>query len=453
MVLGDLGTRITKALSSLTSATVIDQKVVDDLLKEVGNALIQADVSVKLVINLREEIKRHINLDQLAAGVNRRKLVYRAVVESLCKLLDPGVEAYKPRKGKSNVILLVGLQGSGKTTTCTKLAYYYSRKGWKTALVCADTFRAGAFDQLKQNAIKAKIPFYGSYEETDPVLLAREGVAKFQAEKFEVIIVDTSGRHRQEVELFDEMKQIASATKPDTVIFVLDASIGQSATSQAQAFKEAMPIGSIIMTKMDGHAKGGGALSAVASTGSPISFIGMGEHMEDLDRFAVRPFVSKLLGMGDLSGLMETVQDLKMEDRHRDLLKKIEQGGSFTLRDLQQQFHMVRQMGPLGKIMGMLPGLSSDMFAGTEQQIQRRMRRMMTIFESMTREELDSEGKPFINEKSRLIRVARGSGVTLAEVDLLLAQYKQFSQMTKQFGGNSNYRRPLIPNYYKIWAV
>jgi signal recognition particle subunit SRP54 len=445
MVLGDLGNKIAKALSSLTSATVIDQKVFDELLKEICNALIQADVNVKLVMKLRADIKSHVDLDQIAAGVNRRKVIHRAVIDALCKLLDPAVEAYKPRKGKSNIILFVGLQGSGKTTTCTKLAYYYSKKGWKTALVCADTFRAGAFDQLKQNATKARIPFYGSYAETDPVLLAKEGVEKFKADRFEIIIVDTSGRHKQEIELFDEMKQIASATQPDTVIFVLDASIGQSATNQAQAFKEAINVGSIIITKMDGHAKGGGALSAVAATNSPIIFIGTGEHMDDLETFSVRPFVSKLLGMGDLSGLIETVQDLKLEERNRDLMKRLEQGESFVIRDLQQQFRSIQEMGPLHKIVGMLPGFSSEMLAGTEQETQQRMRRMMTIFESMTAYELDSEGKMFSSEKSRVVRVARGSGTTTAEVEMLLAQYKKFGQVTKQLGGKKGLFNMMDP--------
>lgn len=176
--------------------------------------------------------------------------------------MDPGTEAFKPKKSRSNVIMFVGLQGSGKTTTCTKLAYYYKRKGFRTCLVCADTFRAGAFDQLKQNATKAGIPFFGSYTEQDPVQIAREGVQKFKAESFEVIIVDTSGRHKQEADLFDEMKQIQEAVQPDQIIFVLDGAIGQAAESQATAFNGTVNIGSIIITKMDGHAKGGGAISA-----------------------------------------------------------------------------------------------------------------------------------------------------------------------------------------------
>nr|GMD19665.1 signal recognition particle 54 kDa protein 2 [Ipomoea batatas] len=197
--------------------------------------------------------------------------------------------------------MFVGLQGSGKTTTCTKYAYYHQRKGWKPALVCADTFRAGAFDQLKQNATKAKIPFYGSYTESDPVKIAVEGVERFKKENCDLIIVDTSGRHKQEAALFEEMRQVSEATKPDLVIFVMDSSIGQAAFDQAQAFKQSVAVGAVIVTKMDGHAKGGGALSAVAATKSPVIFIGTGEHMDEFEVFDVKPFVSRLLGLCLLS--------------------------------------------------------------------------------------------------------------------------------------------------------
>jgi len=176
--------------------------------------------------------------------------------------VDPEKEAYTPTKEKQNVIMFVGLQGAGKTTSCTKYAAYYKKKGFKVALVCADTFRAGAFDQLKQNATKAKIPFYGSYTEVDPVEISRQGVQKFREEKFDLIIVDTSGRHRQEEALFDEMKQIEDGVKPDNVVFVMDGSIGQTAYNQAKAFGETVKVGSIILTKMDGGAKGGGAIAA-----------------------------------------------------------------------------------------------------------------------------------------------------------------------------------------------
>ena len=167
-------------------------------------------------------------------------------------LLFAGVKPYVPVKGRANVIMMVGLQGSGKTTTCTKLAYHYQKKGWKSCLVCADTFRAGAYDQLKQNATKARIPFYGSYTEVDPVIIAGDGVEMFRNEGFEMIIVDTSGRHKQEDSLFEEMLAVSNAIDPDNVIFVMDASIGQACEAQAKAFKEKVDVGSVVVTKLDG---------------------------------------------------------------------------------------------------------------------------------------------------------------------------------------------------------
>merc|ERR1719509_536982 len=237
-------------------------------------------------------------------------MIQQAVFQELVKLVDPGVKPYVPVKGEANVIMMVGLQGSGKTTTCTKLAYHYQKKGWKTCLVCADTFRAGAYDQLKQNATKARIPFYGSYTEVDPVVIAGDGVETFKDEGFEIIIVDTSGRHKQEDSLFEEMLAVSNAVEPDNTVFVMDASIGQACEAQARAFKEKVDIGSVIITKLDGHAKGGGALSAVAATKSPIIFIGTGEHIDDLEQFRTKAFVQKLLGMGDLETLVEKVEEL-----------------------------------------------------------------------------------------------------------------------------------------------
>ena len=171
------------------------------------------------------------------SGLNKRRMIQQAVFQELVKLVDPGVKPHTPKKGKANVIMFVGLQGSGKTTTCTKLAWYYQKKGWKACLVCADTFRAGAYDQLKQNATKARIPFYGSYTEADPVVIVKDGVDMFKSEGFEIIIVDTSGRHYQEDALFEEMLAVSNTVNPDNVVFVMDATIGQACEAQASAFK------------------------------------------------------------------------------------------------------------------------------------------------------------------------------------------------------------------------
>jgi signal recognition particle subunit SRP54 len=436
MVLADLGRKITTALRSLGNATIINKEVLDGLLKDICTALLEADVNIKLVKQLRENVRSVIDFDEMAAGLNKRRMIQMAVFKELVKLVDPGVKAWTPVKGKTNVVMFVGLQGSGKTTTCTKMAYYYVRKGWKCALVCADTFRAGAFDQLKQNATKARIPFYGSYTESDPVIIASEGVEKFTNEGFEVIIVDTSGRHKQESSLFEEMLAISTTTQPNLIIYVMDASIGQACEGQARAFKNKVDVGAVIVTKLDGHARGGGALSAVAATQSPIIFIGTGEHIDDFEQFKVKPFVSKLLGMGDIEGLIDKVNELKLDD-NEELIEKLKHG-EFTLRDMYEQFTNIMKMGPFNQILNMIPGFGADLVKGaSEAESMSRLKRLMTIMDSMSDSELDSrEGaKLFTKQPTRIIRVSRGSGVTQREVQELLTQYTKFAAVVKKMGG------------------
>eukprot|EP01113_Clastostelium_recurvatum_P018550 TRINITY_DN2185_c0_g1_i2.p1 TRINITY_DN2185_c0_g1~~TRINITY_DN2185_c0_g1_i2.p1 ORF type:complete len:434 (+),score=136.23 TRINITY_DN2185_c0_g1_i2:134-1303(+) len=319
--------------------------------------------------------------------------------------------------------MFVGLQGSGKTTTVTKLAYHYKKKGWQTALVCADTFRAGAFDQLRMNATKAKIPFYGSETEADPVKVAKEGVDIFKSEKTEIIIVDTSGRHKQEEELFEEMQEISAATDPQNIIFVMDSSIGQAAFDQAKAFKDKVKVGSVIITKMDGHAKGGGALSAVAATESPIVFLGTGEQIPDLEMFDAKSFVSRLLGMGDIPGMMKLIQDVVPPDGE-DMAKRLSEG-KFSLRDMYKQFQYIQQMGPLSNVLSMIPGMNNlpqmqgDL--GTA-----KLKAYVTIMDSLTDAELDNAK---VLDPPRIMRIARGSGRHPAEVRELLEQHKNFEKV------------------------
>ena len=404
------------------------------MIKEICAALLEADVNVKLVGTLRKSIKATVNFKDLPPAVNKKRLIQKAVFDELVKLVDPHAEPFKPKKGKANVIMFVGLQGSGKTTTCTKLARHYQTRGFRSCLVCADTFRAGAFDQLKQNATKAKIPYFGSLTSTDPAQVASEGVAKFKKERFEVIIVDTSGRHRQEKDLFDEMTQIQRAITPDQTIMVLDATIGQQAEAQSKAFKETADYGAIIITKTDGHASGGGAISAVAATHTPIVFIGTGEHMLDLERFSPQPFVSKLLGMGDMQGLVEHVQALKLDQK--DTMKHLAEG-VFTIRDLRDQLQNIMKMGPLSKMAGMIPGLGQMMGGMDDEEGSVKMKRMIYVCDSMNNKELDSDGKIFVEQPARMTRVARGSGTSVREVEELLSQQKVMAGMAKKMGGMS----------------
>ncbi|KAK9240165.1 SRP54-type protein [Lipomyces kononenkoae] len=450
MVLADLGRRINAAMADLTRSNVVDEKALDSMLKEICMALLESDVNVKLVSTLRANIKKKINLKDQAPGLNRRRLVQKTVFDELCALVDcqsqeEDAPVFKPKKGRSSVIMFVGLQGSGKTTSCTKLALWYQRRGYKVGLVCADTFRAGAFDQLKQNATKAKVPYYGSYTETDPVAVAAAGVARFKSEKFDIIIVDTSGRHRQEQELFAEMVQISKAVKPDQTIMVLDATIGQAAESQSKAFKESSDFGAIILTKMDGHAKGGGAISAVAATNTPIVFIGTGEHIHDLEPFTPTQFISKLLGMGDMRGLVDHVKHLNLDQK--ETMKHIEQG-IFTIRDLRDQLGNIMKMGPLSKMAGMIPGMSQLMGEVGEEESGKKLKRMMYIMDSMTEKELDSDGKIFVSEPTRMTRVAKGSGTSVREVEEVLSQQRTMARMVKQVGG----KKPPRPKMKRLRA-
>lgn len=449
MVLADLGSRLRGALSSVESGS--DDEI-QQMIKDICSALLESDVNVKLVAKLRGNIKNKIdesNVSKETSAMNKRKKLQKIIFDELCALVDSNVEPPKPKKlststktinGKkvrlskesSHVIMFVGLQGAGKTTSCTKLAVYYKKRGFKVGLVCADTFRAGAFDQLKQNAIKANIPYYGSYLEPDPVKIAFEGVQKFKQEKFDIIIVDTSGRHRQEEQLFTEMVQIGEAVQPTQTIMVMDGSIGQAAESQARAFKESSNFGSIILTKMDGHAKGGGAISAVAATKTPIVFIGTGEHVGDLEIFKPTTFISKLLGIGDIQGLIEHVQSLNLhqDEGHKQTIEHIKEG-KFTLRDFQNQMNNFLKMGPLTNIASMIPGLSNIMSQVGDEETSKKIKNMIYIMDSMTIKELESDGRIFIKEPSRIVRVARGSGCAVVEVEMILQQHRMMSTMAK----------------------
>jgi signal recognition particle subunit SRP54 len=343
------------------------------------------------------------------------------------------------KRGKSNVILFVGLQGAGKTTSIAKYAHYYQRRGWKTAMVCADTFRAGAFDQLKQNATKLRVPFYGSYTEADPVTIAEEGVRKFSDDGYEVIIVDTSGRHRQEEALFDEMQEISAAVAPDNTVFVMDATQGQAVYDQALAFHSAVNVGSVIVTKLDGHARGGGALSAVAATGSPIIFLGSGERFEDLDPFNARSFVSKLLGFGDVRGLMEEMKSIQGDGKGQEEMMEKMSRGVFTLRDMYKQFQSVMKLGPLDKVMGMIPGMPDYLIPQSgDDESTLRLRKFMYMMDSMNDAELD--GRVDMHKKDdpsverRVRRIAAGSGTHPNEVKMLLQTHKQFEGMVSKMG-------------------
>lgn len=429
-MIADLGSSISSTLQNLFKNPVTDEAI-ELSLKEVCTSLVKANVSPILVSKLRSEIKERISKEKIDKTANKAKVVNKAFYDSLVNFLDPGVAGYEIKKGKSNVVVFVGLQGCGKTTSICKYANFYKKLGFKTGIVCADTFRAGAFDQVKQNASKIGIPFFGS-SNPDPVQVAREGVAKFRKSDFDLILVDTSGRHTQEDALFSEMKDLVDAVTPDNIVFVMDAGIGQSAQDQAIGFKNAVKVGGIILTKIDGASKAGGALSSVAATHSPIEFVGTGEGMEDLEKFNPGKFVSKMLGMADIDGFIEKISSLDFDPN--DVVDKLSTG-KFRLLDFKNLFGQIMSL----KILEMIPGLMKGMQMPDEQEVNK----IMYIFDSMDRKELESNGDILLNSNSRISRIARGSGTSRDLILDTISKFKQMSSMMKKMMGNPMFSQLL----------
>lgn len=426
MVLGKLGSSIHQAVQKLLRSSIVDEKAVKELVKDLQRALLQADVNVHLVMDLTKRIESRSLKDDIAPGVSRREYVVKVVYEEITDILGQKAVPLTLKPNKPNVYLVVGIQGSGKTTNIVKLARLLKKEGHSVGIVAADTFRAGAYDQLKQLAEQADVPCFGDPKEKESITIAKKGVKHYQSEKKEVILVDTAGRHKEEKGLIREMKQIAKTVKPDEIILVVDGTLGQQASTQAEAFNTATPIGSIIVTKLDGSARGGGALSAVAATGAPIKYIGTGEKVNDLEKFEPKKFVGQLLGMADFESLLKKVEDAEaMPDRE---LAKALLSGKFSLKDMMAQMDAMGNVGSIGKILQML-GLGYKVPEEMQNIAAENLEKWKVIMKSMTDEELEN---PKLIRGSRTQRIARGSGTQPKDIKELLKQYSQSKKFVKQ---------------------
>ncbi len=432
MVLDDLGSSLRGTLDDLRGKSRLSEEDVQAVVKEIQRSLIQADVDIELVQELSDSIERRALEEEPPAGTPPRDWVLRIVYEELVDLIGDSTDL--PLEPQT--IMLAGLQGSGKTTSAAKMAWWFSKKGLQPAVIQTDTFRPGAYDQAEQMAERAEVDFYGEPEGDDPVAIAREGMAA--TEDADVRIVDTAGRHALEDDLIDELEEIESVVEPDRNLLVLDAAIGQGATEQASQFHDAVGIDGVVITKLDGTAKGGGALAAVDQTDSSIAFLGTGEEVKDIERFEPSGFISRLLGMGDLEQLTERVERAMEaqgeEDEEwdpEDLMK-----GEFTLKDMKKQMDAMNRMGPLDQVMDMIPGLGGgikDQLPDDAMDVtQERMRDFEVIMDSMTDDELEN---PRSVKRSQVERIARGSGTDEETVQELLEQHKMMSRMMKQFQG------------------
>jgi signal recognition particle subunit SRP54 len=432
MVLDNLGSSLRGTLSTLQGKSRLDEDDVEEVVKEIQRSLLQADVDVTLVMELSDSIETRALEEEPPGGTSARDHVLKIVYEELVDLIGESTEL--PLEPQT--ILLAGLQGSGKTTSAAKMAWWFSKKGLRPAVIQTDTFRPGAYEQAEQMADRAEVSFYGDPDGDDPVEIARDGLEA--TSEADVHIVDTAGRHALEDDLIAEIEEIDSAVDPDRSLLVLDAAIGQGAKEQATQFDDSIGIDGVVITKLDGTAKGGGALTAVNETDSSIAFLGTGETVQDVERFEPDGFISRLLGMGDLKQLSERVERAMAEttEEDDDWDPQDIMDGSFTLKDMQKQMEAMNNMGPLDQVMDMIPGMGGglmDQLPDDAMDVtQERMRTFDVAMDSMTEAELEN---PRSIGQSRVERIARGSGVDEESIRELLEQHKMMDRTIKQFQG------------------
>ncbi|MFC1768402.1 signal recognition particle protein Srp54 [Nanoarchaeota archaeon] len=429
MVLEKLGASLKGTLQKIAQSVFVDEKLINELVKDIQRALIQADVNIKLVFDLSKKIKERIKEEKTPTGLTKKEHLINIVYEELVIFL--GGEPYKVEvKKKPFNIMLVGLFGSGKTTTSGKLAKHFMKRGLKVALVGLDVHRPAAMDQLEQVAKSINASYFIQKNKT-----AVEVYKQFEKEysKFDVVIFDTAGRDALSDDLIKEIKDLNALIQPDESFLIISADIGQAAQKQAETFHASCKITGVIPTKMDGTAKAGGALSACAITKAPVVFIGVGEKVDDLEPFNPKGFVGRLLGMGDLEALLEKAKGVYSEEEAQDLGKKFLKG-DFSLLDLYEQMSAVKKMGSLSKLAEMIPGFSQLKLPKDMLEVQEgKLEKWKIAMQSMTKEELE---EPEIISASRIDRIAKGAGLDVKDVRELIKQYRQSKKMVKMFKGN-----------------
>jgi len=428
-MLDKLSDALKNSIKKLVSSIFIDEKTLNQFVNEIQRALIQSDVNIKLVFEISENIKKRAK-EEIGKGQIAKEFIIKIVYEELVKIL--GGEGHKIEiSQKPYKILLIGLFGNGKTTSAAKIARFFKNRGNKVLMVAADTFRPAAYEQLLQLGEQNKIPVVGNPNEK----ISSNIIKKFKDEfsKYDIIIVDSSGRNALEEDMIKEITAVKEELKPNEILLVQGADVGQSAKEQVEAFKKALNITGVIVTKLDGTAKGGGAITACAVSGAPIKFIGTGEKIEDIEVFDPKRFVSRLLGMGDLDTLLEKAQELMKEKMPEKDIEKRLLSGNFNLNDYIQQIEMVSKMGSLSKILNMIPGMG---LANIPKEIinmqEDKMKKFKVIIQSMTPFERENPDK--INH-SRMERIAKGSGTDISDIKELLKQFMQIRKIVKNLKG------------------
>ncbi len=437
MVLEKLSSTLKDSLSKIAKSMFVDDRLIDELVRDIQRALLQADVNVQLVFDLTKSIKERIKNEKAPAGITQKEQLIKIVYEELVKFLGGEKNEITPNK-KPFKILLVGLYGSGKTTKAAAIAKFFQKSGNKVGLVQTDTWRPAAYKQLKMLGEQINAPVYGSETEKNPLKILKEAETHFK--DFDILIIDSAGRDALSKDLITEIETLNKELQPNEVLLVISADIGQAAQKQAQQFHDSCKVTGIVITKMDGTAKAGGALSACAVTGAPVKFIGTGEKIDDLEQFNPKGFVGRMLGMGDIEALLEKAKDAINEEDAEELGKKFLKG-DFNFLDLYEQLQAMSKMGSLSKLMELVPGLGGmkipkEMLEGQEG----KLKVWKHIMQSMTKEELED---PDLLTSARIDRIAKGSGQPASEVRQLLKQYLQTKKMMKALKGTTDINKMM----------
>ncbi len=428
MAFESLSDRFQRALKKIRGQSRLTEANMDDMLKEVRIALLEADVNFKVVKEFIEHIKTKAIGEQVYLKLNPSQMVVKIVHDELVELLGSGDSELKYQKNKPTVIMLVGLQGTGKTTSAGKLAYLMKKKlGKKVLLAACDVYRPAAIDQLKQVAAQVDVPVYSLGTNANPVDIAKQARDKAFNEHLDVLIIDTAGRLQIDEPLMEELNNISKEVKPDEVLLLVDAMSGQDAINVANTFNSKLDLTGIIMSKLDGDARGGSALSIKHLTGVPIKFAGVGEKLSDLDIFHPDRMADRILGMGDVVTLVEKVQEeIDEKDARRTAQKMMD--GDFTLEDMLEQMKKIQKMGSLSSLIKLIPGMPK---ISEEQKLQaeKEMKNVEAVVNSMTPEE---RRHPEILKNSRKVRIANGCGKTNADINRVLKKYEQMKAAMKQ---------------------
>ncbi len=442
----NLTQRLQETFRKLRGKGKLSEADVDEALREIRIALLEADVNFKVVRDFIKRVRERAVGQEVAASLTPGQQVIKIVNSELTELMGGRESKIKYAPKPPTVIMIVGLQGSGKTTTAAKLGHLLKRQGRKPLLVAADTWRPAAIKQLQVLGDAAGVEVFGTHEGDDAVKVASAGVARAKFLGCDMVLVDTQGRLHVDDELMAELGGMKNAIMPHEVLLVVDAMTGQDAVNVASTFDERLELSGVILTKLDGDARGGAALSTRAVTGKPIKFIGVGEKIDALEPFHPDRMASRILGMGDILSLIEKAEASYDQAKATQLAEKLKTA-DFTLEDFQDQLEQMQKIGPLDEILRMIPGMGRIKGAGDMKVDDHRLRQVDAIISSMTPEERRNPG---IIDGSRRRRIARGSGARVQDVNVLLRQFNQVKGFLKQFGaggkaGRRAMRKGIIP--------